>query len=380
MSIRRTSALSVACAGTTAAAALATVIALGLAAPAGAQLLAFEPAGVNVVLTGSGVAPAVGTRAVGECNGHVDPARGELGLTCSSNVENAGALLLFAGQPGAGTQLANLGQGRVVTVQRTLSDADMAAILTGQAWVAVASPDQPGGEIGAQLLPRPASGERVMLFPLREDSLVYTGSGATGHCALRVSDGDSQVDLLCTHNVANARQLRLIIDGGTVETVTGVRSPFEATLPAIADSFDRFLDGNFGVVLTSSRYPNGEIGMVLDKCIDSPTTLCLSERRFRVTVDFTAPGRSAARATSVPARTGDAGLFSFFDPANWEVLVKVLRGCQLNQSFWVYLSANTDVAFTITVYDTLTGRTRTFNNPQGRIASPVADTSAFPCS
>lgn len=363
-------------------AAIAVATTLVAATPAAVgQSSAFDPLGIGVVLTGSEVSPAVTTPAVGECSGYIDPAAGVLGLTCSSTVDNAGSLVLVTGRPGAGSVLANLGQGQVVSDELVLLDDDVAAILTGQVWVAVTSPSEPAGEIAARLLPRPTSGEQIMLFPLREDSLVYSGSSALGSCALRVGDGGSQIELLCTHDVANARELRVIVDGGIVQTVDDVASPFEATLPSIAASFDRFLDGKFGVVLTSSAFPDGEIGMVLDRCIESPNTLCLNSRRFRVTVDFTAPGGAAAAASAVPARSADSGMFSFFDPANWEVLIKVLNACGINQKYWVFLSANTDVAFTVTVYDTLTGRRQTYSNPPGTLASPVADTNGvFSCS
>ena len=40
---------------------------------------------------------------------------------------------------------------------------------------------------------------------------------------------------------------------------------------------------------------------------------------------------------------------------------------------------NTNVAFTVTITDMLTGRTRTYSNAQGHVASTVADTDDFPC-
>ena len=60
---------------------------------------------------------------------------------------------------------------------------------------------------------------------------------------------------------------------------------------------------------------------------------CLRDSRFAVTATWSAGGEDGTRdgseernATVVPAGTNDSGLFSFFDPANWEVLVKVLDG------------------------------------------------------
>ena len=77
--------------------------------------------------------------------------------------------------------------------------------------------------------------------------------------------------------------------------------------------------------------------------------------------------------------TDESGNFWFFGQNNIELDVKVLNGCGLNNHFWVFLSANTNVAFTATVRDTLTGAVHEYSNPQGTVAAPVADTTALSC-
>ena len=74
--------------------------------------------------------------------------------------------------------------------------------------------------------------------------------------------------------------------------------------------------------------------------------------------------------------TGDTGYFWFFDEANVELVVKVLDGTAINGHYWVFYGALSDVQYTITVTDTLSGASRTYDNPQGTLAS-VADTAAF---
>ncbi len=74
--------------------------------------------------------------------------------------------------------------------------------------------------------------------------------------------------------------------------------------------------------------------------------------------------------------TGDSGTFWFFDASNVELIVKVLDGRSVNGHFWVYAGALSDVAYTITITDTVTGKSRTYVNPAHRLASR-ADTSAF---
>ncbi len=71
-------------------------------------------------------------------------------------------------------------------------------------------------------------------------------------------------------------------------------------------------------------------------------------------------------------------MFRFFGPGNWEVLVKVLDGCPLNERFWVFAAASTDVEYTLRVSDTLAETTRTYENPLGSRAPAINDVDAFP--
>lgn len=111
----------------------------------------------------------------------------------------------------------------------------------------------------------------------------------------------------------------------------------------------------------------------------SSTVLFLHGGRFRVEVtwrDFeghTGPGHAA------PPAGDDSALFWFFGPDNWELLVKVLDGCAVNGRYWVFSAATTNVGYTLTVTDTLTGRTARYENPAGRTAPAVTDTAAFLC-
>ncbi len=74
--------------------------------------------------------------------------------------------------------------------------------------------------------------------------------------------------------------------------------------------------------------------------------------------------------------TSSTGAFWFFDSDNIELVVKVLDGRSVNGKFWVFYGALSNVEYTITVTDTLTGAVKTYFNPQGQLAS-VADTAGF---
>ena len=72
-----------------------------------------------------------------------------------------------------------------------------------------------------------------------------------------------------------------------------------------------------------------------------------------------------------------SGLFWFSSSDNWELLVKVLDGCDTNGSFWVFFAATTNVEFTVTVTDTQTNATRQYLNPLGGPPPAIQDTTAF---
>jgi hypothetical protein len=76
------------------------------------------------------------------------------------------------------------------------------------------------------------------------------------------------------------------------------------------------------------------------------------------------------------ALTGDTGYFWFFDPANVEVVTKVLDGRAVNAKFWLFYGALSSVEYTLTVVDTQTGAVKTYRNPSGTLGSR-ADTDAF---
>lgn len=340
----------------------------------------FDEVAVSVVLTGRGQTPPVATTASGQCTGRLVVPSGVLDVTCSNTVAGAGRLIITNGSPsGGGAELFDLGSGRVAGAQVTLNETQVARLLAGRLYLAVTSPGHPTGEIAGQIAPRIPVGTGLMRVDLRNNEMVNTPSSATADCALTITNGLSQINLVCAHTVSNPQELRLIVDGGVVATSNQVQSPFEIPLPTLSNNFQRFLDGDFGVVLTSNAFPQGELGNVLDKCLEGPNTLCLSDGRFEVSVRFTPPGESVRDAGTVEPRSHDAGMFWFFNPSNWEVLIKVLRACEVDGDFWVFMSANTNVAFTVTVFDTLRGRTWTRSNPQGQVAASRADTDAFDC-
>ena len=76
-------------------------------------------------------------------------------------------------------------------------------------------------------------------------------------------------------------------------------------------------------------------------------------------------------------RTNDSAVLWFFNASNLEMLIKVLNACQVNNRYWVFFAATTNVELHLTVTDTQTGQVRTYFNPLDKAALPVQDTSAF---
>jgi acetyl esterase/lipase len=112
-------------------------------------------------------------------------------------------------------------------------------------------------------------------------------------------------------------------------------------------------------------------------CENGEDVICLTEGRFRVTVDWKAADGNSGSGKVASLRSDGSGLFWFFNPKNWELLVKVLDGCSINEHFWVFLAASTNLEYTLTVEDLLAQTSVVYANPQGQSAPAVNDTSAL---
>ena len=116
-------------------------------------------------------------------------------------------------------------------------------------------------------------------------------------------------------------------------------------------------------------------------CRADAGTLCIQDSRFEVKANWWSAGGESGPGQVVEDRTDDSGLFRFFDPENWEILIKVLDGCGINGRMWVLGASTTDLGYRIVVTDTVTGESRSYENEPGRPAPAIVDTEAFslPC-
>jgi PKD repeat protein len=137
--------------------------------------------------------------------------------------------------------------------------------------------------------------------------------------------------------------------------------------------------GTYTVTLTVSNGGGSSTAsrtVIVSTCVAAAGTLCLNNGRFRAQVLWRVPSQGAVGVGTAVPLTGDAGYFWFFTPNNVELVVKALDGRAVNGDFWVFYGALSNVEYTLTVTDTVTGASRVYFNPAGTLAS-VADTGAF---
>lgn len=133
--------------------------------------------------------------------------------------------------------------------------------------------------------------------------------------------------------------------------------------------------------LNSTRRPHQSKGASKNLEIPSKTCsgnkLCLQNSRFQVEAEWRNAAGQQGVAKTVSVGSDDSGMLWFFEENNWEMLIKVLDGCSINDRYWVFAAATTDVEYTLRVTDTQTGETAEYFNPLGQAPRAVADTGAF---
>lgn len=105
-----------------------------------------------------------------------------------------------------------------------------------------------------------------------------------------------------------------------------------------------------------------------ETCDAGSEALSLQGGRFKVETCFKNQHAGDAVGVGRPRRLSDqSGLFWFFSPENPEVLVKVLDGTAVNERYWVYAGALSDLDYIVKFTDTETGRIRSYHNPPGGV-------------
>lgn len=111
-------------------------------------------------------------------------------------------------------------------------------------------------------------------------------------------------------------------------------------------------------------------------CSSTDEILCVRDR-FAISASWRDHEDSTGAAQVVPFQTDESGLFTFFAPTNWEIQVKVLDGCGLNDRYWVFSAATTNVFYRMEVLDVEGGANKIYFNYPGPPAPAVTDVNAF---
>jgi hypothetical protein len=108
-------------------------------------------------------------------------------------------------------------------------------------------------------------------------------------------------------------------------------------------------------------------------CKPGADRLCLLKKRFQVEVSWDNQFNSTSGNGRGVPRTDAAGFFSFGDPSNLELMVKLLDFGDVVKVFWGQL---TNLRYRLTVTDTKTGQAKTYQNTPGDCGG--IDQGAFP--
>ncbi len=108
------------------------------------------------------------------------------------------------------------------------------------------------------------------------------------------------------------------------------------------------------------------------------STLCLQDR-FLISAEWRTnptPGTPTDGTPRWSSRTTGSGLFWFFSPNNWEIMVKAINGCGLNNRYWIFSAATTNVFYRMEVLD-VHGEQKIYFNYPGPPAPAVTDVNAM---
>lgn len=340
---------------------------------------------------GQEVVPSVVTEATASCVGVLSNDYTTFSLSCDHDVGSATAAHLHLGFRGeTGPVLSDLGPAASpLHAVLPLSEVEAVQLQAGGLYLDIHTAAHPEGEVRGQVVPlQPLTASRNG-FALEAGQVVPPATtNAAGACVAEVELRDEEpaiadLDLRCGYDVIDPQFVRIYrgAPGEEGTAIFEIAPDFFGQIGAVTEAFDLPVEaadlfaGEIFVLVGSASHPQGELRGQVPICFAGPTTLCLNDGRFLVRLGWQSPfGDGLGHAIR---ETDDSGTFWFFRPSNLELLVKVLDGCGVNGHYWVFFSATTDVAFALTVTDTRTGESRTYENELGMDAEPKLDTAAF---
>ena len=209
---------------------------------------------------------------------------------------------------------------------------------------------------------------------------VETGAMPTNTSAVRIDS-----DVSWEHSFGAIDEVRIWNVARTIDQIrSAINVPITSPQPGLVALYH--LDANAN---DSIGGHNGALGgsgafftspAIITCGSSSASALCLSGARFLVTAKVLLADGTYSPGHVVPGSSADSGLFWFFGPDNWELLVKVLDGCPLGGPAphkWVFSAGTTDQHYSLIVTDVKAGQTKRYFNYAGTAAPAITDTSAF---
>lgn len=213
------------------------------------------------------------------------------------------------------------------------------------------------------------NGELITSFPL-------TGPLPTNASAARIGSDvdwlhgpDGAIDEVRLWNVART----------TDEIRSAINVPISTPQPGLVAVWS--LDASGADVIGSHEGTNvGGVtflnGAIAPGCVASSTFLCL-DGRFSVGVEWRDFAGHTGVGTVVPGASADSGIFWFFAPNAWEVLAKTVNGCGLNNRYWAFGAATTNVFYRLEFTDVHAGVSKIYFNYPGVASPAITDAAAF---
>jgi hypothetical protein len=276
------------------------------ASPAAGQLFVFH-------LSGDQEVPAVPSPATGGCHGTFDTVD-TLELVCVHNISGATLIHVHRGAAGVnGPPVFDLGApaSPVTATWTGMTPADVDDLLAGDLYVNIHTSGRPDGEIRGQILVRTVD---MVAFSLDGDQEVPpSGSLATGPCDADLSADATELQIDCTHDVANPTAAHLHQapageEGPVVFDFTGPASPISETAPMTPVYVAAFAARHLYVNIHSTDAPEGEIRGQIGAPPALPTTGTIRIEK----ATFPAGGTGFGFTDDVP---GSAGSFTLDDGA-----------------------------------------------------------------
>ncbi|MYA08244.1 MAG: hypothetical protein F4060_09695 [Holophagales bacterium] len=211
---------------------------------------------------------------------------------------------------------------------------------------------------------------------------VFAG-GATD-LGIRLTVLDNATERSAGYETGGGRPFRAITDLRAFGCSEGIREPGAVDVEvdvAAADGDGRYPGPPVGVRSGVEVIPVGRPEAGACRFPDS-SKVCLHDGRFSATAEYQDPRTAEWKPAAANSLTRDTGYYTFLQPGNVEIFLKVLDACATNGRYWVYMGGATDLAVRVKVEHQPEAegevRGRDYETGRGPFVA-VRDNRAFAC-